>query len=86
MVVGLGRRGKYLILDLEPAGFTLLIHLGMSGRLLTVGADADPDKYAHTVLSLDNGSQLRFSDARKLRSARTGWRRNCRGGDGRSNP
>jgi len=66
MVVGLGRRGKYLILDLEPAGRTLLIHLGMSGRLLTVGPDADPDKYAHTVLSLDSGRQLRFSDARKF--------------------
>jgi formamidopyrimidine-DNA glycosylase len=66
MVVGLGRRGKYLILDLKPAGRTLLIHLGMSGRLLTVAPGADPDKYAHTALSLDNGRQLQFSDARKF--------------------
>ncbi len=65
-VVGMARRGKYLVLDLEPAGRTLLIHLGMSGRLLTAAPDADPDKYAHTVLSMDNGRQLRFSDARKF--------------------
>jgi len=65
-VTGLGRRGKYIIIELAPAGRTLLIHLGMSGQLSVVPADARPDKHAHTILALDNGRQLRFSDTRKF--------------------
>ena len=38
----------------------------MSGRLSVVPPDAPPDKYAHTILVLDNGHQLRFSDTRKF--------------------
>ncbi len=65
-VTGLGRRGKYIIITLEPADRTLLVHLRMSGRLLVVPPDAPPDKHAHTILELDNGYQLHFSDTRKF--------------------
>jgi formamidopyrimidine-DNA glycosylase len=65
-VTGLGRRGKYVIIHLEPSDLTILIHLRMSGRLEVLASDAPPDKHAHTALLLDNGQQLRFSDTRKF--------------------
>ena len=35
-ITAVRRRGKYLLLDTEPAG-SLLVHLGMSGRRLLAG-------------------------------------------------
>jgi formamidopyrimidine-DNA glycosylase len=61
-----GRRGKFIVFELDPSDRTLLIHLRMSGRLAVVSADAPPDPYAHTVLTLDNDHELRFSDTRKF--------------------
>ena len=60
-----GRRGKYLVLDLEQ-GERLLIHLKMSGQLSVQPAAIPADKYVHTVFSLDNGDELRFRDVRKF--------------------
>ena len=65
-VTRVGRRGKYVVIELDPADRTLLIHLRMSGRLSIVPAGTLPDPYAHTVLALDDGHELRFSDARKF--------------------
>lgn len=65
-VTGLGRRGKYIIIYLEPSDQTILIHLRMSGRLDLLPANAPADKHAHTVLVLDDGQHLRFSDTRKF--------------------
>ena len=65
-VTSLGRRGKYIIIYLDPADRTVLIHLRMSGRLHVVAPDAPTDKHAHTILFLDDGRQLWFSDSRKF--------------------
>ncbi len=65
-VIGLSRRGKFLVFALLPADRTLLIHLRMSGRLEVVPRDAPPDRHAHTVLGLDDDRELRFSDTRKF--------------------
>jgi formamidopyrimidine-DNA glycosylase len=65
-VTHVGRRGKYLVIALDPPDRTLLIHLRMSGRLSIVPSDAPADPYAHTILKLDNGHELRFSDTRKF--------------------
>lgn len=65
-VTGLSRRAKYLLIHLEPADRTLIIHLGMSGRLSIVCSREAADRYAHTVLALDDGNELRFSDTRKF--------------------
>jgi formamidopyrimidine-DNA glycosylase len=59
------RRGKYLLLDLEPAG-TLLNHLGMSGRLILTDASADVARHTHVTLDLDDGRELRFVDPRRF--------------------
>jgi formamidopyrimidine-DNA glycosylase len=64
-ILGIRRRGKYLIFDLS-GGDRLLIHLKMTGQLTVRPDDAPPDKYGHTVFDLDDGRQLRFLDMRKF--------------------
>ena len=61
----IGRRGKYLVFDLND-GNTLLLHLRMSGRLQIASASATRNKHEHVILSLDDGRQLRFHDPRKF--------------------
>ncbi|HET7011272.1 MAG TPA: bifunctional DNA-formamidopyrimidine glycosylase/DNA-(apurinic or apyrimidinic site) lyase [Anaerolineales bacterium] len=58
------RRGKYLVLPLDSA--YLIIHLKMSGDLAVVPSDAPEGRFEHTLLHLDDGWDLRFSDARKF--------------------
>ncbi len=62
-VVGVTRRGKYLLVACE--GGTLVIHLGMTGRL---SIEADPQAarapHTHAALTLDDGRELRFVDPR----------------------
>lgn len=60
-----GRRAKYLLLDLEAAA-TLVVHLGMSGRLTLASADAPQQKHEHLAFFLDSGSALRFRDPRRF--------------------
>ncbi len=59
------RRGKYLLLDTEGAG-SLLLHLGMSGRLLLSDRTAQRPAHTHLVLGLDSGAELRFADPRRF--------------------
>jgi formamidopyrimidine-DNA glycosylase len=63
-VLDVGRRGKYLLFPLERG--TMLIHLRMSGDLRLAPSDASPGRFEHTRFHLDNGWDLRFSDARKF--------------------
>src|SRR5215468_3560453 len=61
----LGRRGKYILIELDSDGL-LLLHLGMSGRV-TAGNAALPDTpHDHVVLRLDDGTVIRFNDARRF--------------------
>src|SRR5207253_11293096 len=61
----LGRRGKYILIELDSDGL-LLLHLGMSGRV-TAGTAALPDTpHRHVVLMLDDGTVIRLNDARRL--------------------
>ena len=61
----LGRRGKYILIELDTDGL-LLLHLGMSGRV-TVGSAELPDApHDHVVLTLDDGAVIRFNDARRF--------------------
>ncbi len=61
----LGRRGKYLLIDVE-AGWTLVVHLGMSGRLTLVPEDRAGEPHEHLVLGLDRGDELRLRDPRRF--------------------
>jgi len=64
-IEALRRRGKYLILQLS-GGLHLIVHLRMTGALLHRDAAAPADRYVRAVLSLDDNTELRFADLRKL--------------------
>jgi formamidopyrimidine-DNA glycosylase len=61
----LGRRGKYILIELDADGL-LLLHLGMSGRV-TASHEILPDaRHDHVVLTLDDGTIIRFNDPRRF--------------------
>ena len=72
-VMGLRRRSKYILADLD-SGETLLVHLGMSGRMLISGDPLGqfvhdhpaPEKHDHVVLHMDNGARITFNDPRRF--------------------
>jgi formamidopyrimidine-DNA glycosylase len=61
----LTRRGKYILIELDDNG-TLLLHLGMSGRITAGPADVPHAPHDHVVLTLDDGTVVRFNDARRF--------------------
>lgn len=61
----MGRAGKYLLFHLDN-GVSLVVHLRMTGSLRHRTADAPPDDFVRAVVSLDDGTELRFSDIRKF--------------------
>jgi formamidopyrimidine-DNA glycosylase len=63
--VGLGRRAKYLLLHLSGSDI-LVLHLGMSGRLLFVPGAAPLEAHTHVRLGLDDGNELRYRDHRRF--------------------
>jgi len=69
----LRRRSKYILADLD-GGESLLIHLGMSGRMTVSG---DPlgqfvhthpgvEKHDHVVFHMNNGARITFNDPRRF--------------------
>ena len=64
-IKGFSRRGKYIVGQLSH-GWTLLIHLRMTGRLHWVPKGTKRDKHEHVVLQVDHANQLRFHDTRKF--------------------
>ncbi|MCU0826876.1 MAG: bifunctional DNA-formamidopyrimidine glycosylase/DNA-(apurinic or apyrimidinic site) lyase [Tabrizicola sp.] len=72
-VTALRRRSKYILADLD-SGETLLVHLGMSGRMLISGAQLGtfyhdhpaPQKHDHVVLYVEGGARVTFNDARRF--------------------
>ena len=72
-VTQLRRRSKYILADLDT-GETLIVHLGMSGRMLisgiTLGAfhydHPAPQKHDHVVLTMEHGARVTFNDARRF--------------------
>jgi formamidopyrimidine-DNA glycosylase len=72
-VKALRRRSKYVLADLTTDE-TLLIHLGMSGRMLISGVSLGqfhhehpaPAKHDHVVLHIEGGARVTFNDARRF--------------------
>jgi formamidopyrimidine-DNA glycosylase len=64
-----GRRAKWLLLTLD-AGWTLALHLRMSGRVSVHAPEEVADTYTHLVLALDDGRRIFFHDTRKFGRAR----------------
>lgn len=72
-VVALHRRSKYILAELEDRG-RLLLHLGMSGRML-IEAEPQGDfhrdaailpRHDHVVLWTEAGTRITFNDARRF--------------------
>ena len=73
----LRRRSKYILADLST-GETMLLHLGMSGRITLSGLEAPhvPGqfhhhhpalvKHDHVIFYMENGSRVAFNDARRF--------------------
>ena len=69
----LRRRSKYILADLS-SGETLIVHLGMSGRILISGEilgsyhheHPAPEKHDHVVFDMEGGARITFNDARRF--------------------
>jgi formamidopyrimidine-DNA glycosylase len=73
------RYGKFMLLRLSGAAATnggarkdaatqasLLVHLGMTGQMLPSPAEKPPEKHTHVCMLLDDGRELRYTDARRF--------------------
>jgi formamidopyrimidine-DNA glycosylase len=74
----LRRRSKYILADLDT-GETLIVHLGMSGRMIVSAPEGGrdmlaqfhhlhpaPEKHDHVILDTDAGARVTFNDARRF--------------------
>jgi formamidopyrimidine-DNA glycosylase len=59
------RRAKYIVMELD-GGDTLLLHLGMSGRMVIMHKAKKPEKHDHLIFEFDNGTYLHFNDPRRF--------------------
>ena len=65
-VLQLRRRSKYILADLD-SGETLLVHLGMSGKML-ISTDQHPEieKHDHVVLYMQDNARVVYNDVRRF--------------------
>jgi formamidopyrimidine-DNA glycosylase len=71
-VTGFSRRGKYILMRLD-GGDSVLLHLGMSGRMVVtpIGSNSRPNEptlHEHVVLETDDGWRIGFVDPRRFGS------------------
>jgi formamidopyrimidine-DNA glycosylase len=64
-ILGLRRRSKYLLIDLEGER-TVAVHLGMSGRLTLAPRGTPPELHEHLAFQLGSGRRLRLRDPRRF--------------------
>ncbi len=64
-IQGVRRVGKTVVADLQPQA-QLLVHLGMTGRLLVSAPEVPWPPHTHAVLTLSGGRELRFVDPRRF--------------------
>jgi formamidopyrimidine-DNA glycosylase len=64
------RVGKHIVFDLNAngrgKGSQWIVHLGMTGRMLVVAADAELARHTHLVARMASGRELRFVDPRRF--------------------
>jgi formamidopyrimidine-DNA glycosylase len=65
-VLAVRRRAKYILLDLDD-GTTVIMHLGMSGRILmTQGRPNAIERHDHLLIETEDDVFLRLNDARRF--------------------
>jgi formamidopyrimidine-DNA glycosylase len=73
-ILDVTRLGKYISIGLLPGGpasstaerFYLVIHLGMTGQLMTRLSNDPVPAHTHVFLGLDDGRELRYTDIRRF--------------------
>jgi|SRR5579872_186896 len=73
-ILSITRLGKFIAIDLVPAGtqpdaaehLYLVIHLGMTGQLMTRLASDPIPPHTHVFFGLDDGRELRYTDVRRF--------------------
>ncbi|OUJ03835.1 formamidopyrimidine-DNA glycosylase [Acetobacter orientalis] len=63
-IVSFERRGKYIFIRLS-GGLSILLHLGMSGRIV-LDSPLTPAKHEHVVFVTDDGKRCGFIDPRRF--------------------
>lgn len=63
-ILAVRRRAKYLFIDTKPG--SVVLHLGMSGRLRVVATCSPVQKHDHIDIQLTDGQCLRLNDARRF--------------------
>lgn len=66
-IKGVRRMAKFILFDTDSRA-SLVVHLGMTGRLNFFPAGTAPAKHDHARWFLDNGLELRFNDTRRFGS------------------
>jgi formamidopyrimidine-DNA glycosylase len=64
-IISIHRRGKYLLVELAPKAF-LLVHLGMSGRILYLQRSSEGIKHVHAVFRFSDSTVLEYRDPRRF--------------------
>ena len=64
-IFDIGRKAKLLIIGLSN-GFSLLIHLKLTGQLIVKNEKDKPEKYTHFIFYFSDGTKLFFNDLRKF--------------------
>ncbi|WP_068172587.1 bifunctional DNA-formamidopyrimidine glycosylase/DNA-(apurinic or apyrimidinic site) lyase [Neokomagataea thailandica] len=66
-VISFHRRAKYILMRLEN-NWSVLFHLGMSGRMLigVRGQNTAPPRHEHVVIESDGGTRIGFVDPRRF--------------------
>jgi formamidopyrimidine-DNA glycosylase len=69
-LIGLTRRAKYILAEFESADKTktgtLLLHLGMSGRISLLDRNYPPEKHDHFDIAFVDGRVMRLRDPRRF--------------------
>ena len=66
IVAAVDRRAKYLLIRMD-APVVLLVHLGMSGRMLVFSEPVPPfDRHDHVIFDVEGSVQVRFRDPRRF--------------------
>jgi formamidopyrimidine-DNA glycosylase len=70
-IVAVRRHGKFILVELDSANgrkheSSLLIHLGMTGQIVTCPPEVPVAPHTHVFLALDDGRELRYTDVRRF--------------------
>lgn len=59
------RRGKYLLIELDPKGY-LLVHLGMTGKMLYHEEAGTGTSHTHATIRFSDDTELEYRDHRRF--------------------